>query len=42
MLYEMAAGKKAFDEPESVQRLLAIISKDRHRSRSGCRRRSAG
>ncbi|HEY7054950.1 MAG TPA: protein kinase [Vicinamibacterales bacterium] len=26
LLYEMAAGKKAFDEPESVQTLAAIIS----------------
>ena len=28
MLYEMAAGRKAFDERESVQTLSAIISKD--------------
>ena len=28
MLYEMAAGKKAFEEPESVQTLSAIISKE--------------
>ena len=26
LLYEMAAGRKAFDEPESVQTLAAIIS----------------
>jgi eukaryotic-like serine/threonine-protein kinase len=28
MLYEMASGRKAFDEPESVQTLAAIISKE--------------
>ncbi len=28
MLYEMAAGKKAFDERESVQTLAAIVSND--------------
>ena len=28
LLYEMAAGRKAFDEPESVQTLAAIISDD--------------
>src|SRR5262245_30614685 len=28
MLYEMAAGKKAFNEPESVQTLAAIVSND--------------
>ncbi len=28
MLYEMAAGKKAFDERESVQTLAAIVSSD--------------
>ena len=28
MLYEMAAGKKAFDEPESVQTLAAIVSNE--------------
>jgi len=28
MLYEMASGKKAFDEPASVQTLSAIISKE--------------
>lgn len=28
MLYEMAAGRKAFDEPETVQTLAAIVSND--------------
>ena len=28
MLYEMAGGKKAFDEPESVQTLAAIVSNE--------------
>ena len=28
ILYEMAAGKKAFNEPESVQTLAAIVSND--------------
>jgi len=28
MLYEMAAGKKAFDEPETVQTLAAIVSNE--------------
>ncbi len=28
MLYEMAAGKKAFEEPESVQTLAAIVSNE--------------
>jgi serine/threonine protein kinase len=28
MLYEMAVGKKAFDEPESVQTLAAIVSNE--------------
>jgi Tol biopolymer transport system component len=28
MLYEMAAGKKAFNEPESVQTLAAIVSNE--------------